>query len=401
MLLTKLKVLTAVAAAGLVALPVVWAQVPAPAPVPPPRVAGAEKPVPSPPDRPVGLPADWTMVKELPLIVDPLGGPGAAAERLALRVEQGWLVVRLETTTGHLQWEVVLARATDPTPPAVEADPKFRGIYVQYGPYLVRENLGRLRVYRERKTPDSAAWPIPKAVAGEQFDSKCGTIDVTLAGDWYWLTAGAIADKPDVRVRFQHKDLLGDGKGVQSFRAFKENLNYVTFGKNAVCYDEGDLLHGFRIPPYNAVNDIAWEKMKVEFGTKPPPALDGKTWFNTPAPLSLDGLKGKVVLLDFWGQWCLPCVKNLPKVGELHTKYKDRGLVVIGVHSQDQSEKLDEFLTEKKVPFPVLIDSGKTAAQYPIGGWPTYFLLDKAGNVVYGPSNDPPSEAEVEKQLAK
>jgi thiol-disulfide isomerase/thioredoxin len=57
-------------------------------------------------------------------------------------------------------------------------------------------------------------------------------------------------------------------------------------------------------------------------------------WFNS-APLNLADLRGRVVLVDFWTYGCVNCVNTLPHVTELYAKYKDRGLVVVGVHTPE------------------------------------------------------------------
>jgi thiol-disulfide isomerase/thioredoxin len=57
-------------------------------------------------------------------------------------------------------------------------------------------------------------------------------------------------------------------------------------------------------------------------------------WFNS-APLNIADLRGKVVLVDFWTYGCVNCVNTLPHVTELYAKYKDRGLVVVGVHTPE------------------------------------------------------------------
>jgi thiol-disulfide isomerase/thioredoxin len=132
---------------------------------------------------------------------------------------------------------------------------------------------------------------------------------------------------------------------------------------------------------------------------RPAPALDAKEWFNTTNSLSLDQLQGKVVLLDFWGQWCPPCVERIPESELLQNKFKNQGLVVIGVHSNDRSDDLGTFLKKNKITFPIVVDSGETARRYSITGWPTYFLVDKLGNVAWGFSYVPPKESQIQKLL--
>ena len=83
----------------------------------------------------------------------------------------------------------------------------------------------------------------------------------------------------------------------------------------------------------------------------------------------------------------------------LHQKYKVRGLEVIGVHSANESEDVGEFLKEKKITFAVAVDKGETAKRYAIETWPTYFLIDKAGRVVWGFSSALPPESQIEELL--
>jgi thiol-disulfide isomerase/thioredoxin len=347
---------------------------------------------------PPALPADWALTKEFPAITDPDGGPTCPPERLTLGVEQGWLVVRLQAADGGLQWHVVLARADNSTPPTVVVDPSFRTIEVQYGPYFVREHFGRLRVYREKKTASSPTWPAPQSVSSETARGNAGNLRLSKAGDWFWLVGGAVSDKPDVRIRFQHAQLGDNGYGFQGFRG---GLAYVFCGDEAKCFDEGDLLTGFRVTPCDAVAVLRSRKLKAEFGAKPAPELDGTTWFNAKSPISLEQLRGKVVLLDFWGMWCGPCVAKLPATQALHEKFKDKGLVVIGVHSAHSYEGLEGFLKDRKFTFPVMRDSAKTASRYLIAAWPTYFLIDKSGKVVLGFTHETPSTESIEQLLAE
>jgi thiol-disulfide isomerase/thioredoxin len=157
---------------------------------------------------------------------------------------------------------------------------------------------------------------------------------------------------------------------------------------------------------------------------KPAPALRQiKAWKNG-GPVALDQLRGKWVLLDFWGYWCGPCVGSMPALMELYDKYHDKGLVVIGVHD-DSVASIDEMdknlqITRKELwkgrdlPFPIALDGGgelpisgterstkgATHAAYGIQHWPTTILIDPQGNVVGEKSaNDPKLKELLEKEL--
>src|SRR5438445_2375247 len=81
---------------------------------------------------------------------------------------------------------------------------------------------------------------------------------------------------------------------------------------------------------------------------KAPPALEVKGWLNTGGkPVKFEELRGKVVVLDFWGVWCGPCRKAVPHLKELYEKHKDDGLVVIGVHTTAQGEKMADFVKKE------------------------------------------------------
>jgi thiol-disulfide isomerase/thioredoxin len=139
---------------------------------------------------------------------------------------------------------------------------------------------------------------------------------------------------------------------------------------------------------------------------RPAPELIGVLgWKGKPAKLA--DLKGKLVLLEFTGYWCGPCMGSMPVLIELHEKYAGRGLAIVGVHVDTDgevatAEQLDEKFAEirkslwkgKDVPFPVALTSGKqvgdgddrsrgqAAAQYGVTKYPTAILIDRDGKVV-------------------
>lgn len=103
--------------------------------------------------------------------------------------------------------------------------------------------------------------------------------------------------------------------------------------------------------------------------------------------ISLDQFRGKVVLLDFWQTWCVPCVEAIPHLKSLQQKYKDQGLVVLGVSdklTQEGIEVLRRFASEYTVSYPLLIDdAGLVAGQYAITGYPHLFIIDGAGHIAF------------------
>ena len=130
-------------------------------------------------------------------------------------------------------------------------------------------------------------------------------------------------------------------------------------------------------------------------------------WINPGSKLS--ELRGKVVLLDFWGVWCPPCIVAMPKIQKLHERYKGDGLEVIGIHSAHVSEGAADFAAEHQYTFAIGIDeeieeddfTGRTAKDYQVDYWPSYFLIDKKGRVVWRAEKDLPPDEVIERYLKK
>lgn len=121
----------------------------------------------------------------------------------------------------------------------------------------------------------------------------------------------------------------------------------------------------------------------------PAPEFTGvDTWFNS-SPLTMKELRGKVVLVDFWTFSCINCIRTLPYMKELNAKYKDQGLVIVGVHAPEFAfEKVpanvEASIKEKELTYPIVLDNNfKTWAAYHNQYWPAKYLIDKDGNVRY------------------
>jgi thiol-disulfide isomerase/thioredoxin len=121
----------------------------------------------------------------------------------------------------------------------------------------------------------------------------------------------------------------------------------------------------------------------------PAPELTNDTWLNTPEPLRLANLRGKVVLLDMWTFSCINCKNVIPSLRAWHNEYKDQGLVVIGNHYPEFSYEEDlgnlkQALIDLDVPYPVAQDNERlTWGAYNNRYWPTLYLIDKNGNLRY------------------
>lgn len=102
------------------------------------------------------------------------------------------------------------------------------------------------------------------------------------------------------------------------------------------------------------------------------------------AAVNLASLKGKVIILDFWATWCAPCKVEIPGFIELQTKYKSKGLVVVGISINDTPEQLKPFVAEYKINYPVLVGSGRDDvfdAYGPLWGYPTTFVIGREGKL--------------------
>src|SRR6202171_2458925 len=103
--------------------------------------------------------------------------------------------------------------------------------------------------------------------------------------------------------------------------------------------------------------------------------LSGKTW-------TFSELRGKVLLVNFWATWCPPCRKEMPDLETLFGRFGSKGLLVLGI-SDEEVAKVEPFIRERKVSFPVLLDPGrKVNEMFVVEGIPKSFVYDREGKLV-------------------
>jgi thiol-disulfide isomerase/thioredoxin len=119
------------------------------------------------------------------------------------------------------------------------------------------------------------------------------------------------------------------------------------------------------------------------------PPLDGAVqWLNSP-PLTAQALKGKVVLVDFWTYSCINCLRSLPYVKAWAEKYRDQGLVVIGVHAPEFAFERDvgnvtKAMKDLGINYPVAIDNDfKVWRAFNNQYWPAHYFADAQGRIRY------------------
>ena len=97
--------------------------------------------------------------------------------------------------------------------------------------------------------------------------------------------------------------------------------------------------------------------------------------------ISLDDLKGKVVLLDFWGTWCPPCVASLPALRNLNKKFaKTEKFVLLGISSDGDEDKWSKFIVKEEMVWPQFLDRQKAVQRaFRVNVFPTYIVLDHEG----------------------
>jgi thiol-disulfide isomerase/thioredoxin len=117
------------------------------------------------------------------------------------------------------------------------------------------------------------------------------------------------------------------------------------------------------------------------------PELDAATTWTDPSnalggATSIEALKGKIVVLDFWATWCGPCIASIPKNNEIARKFADRGVVLVGVCHPEGGDKMLDVAKSKGIGYPICLDPrGEMIASYVVDSYPDYYLIDREGRL--------------------
>jgi cytochrome c biogenesis protein CcmG/thiol:disulfide interchange protein DsbE len=99
--------------------------------------------------------------------------------------------------------------------------------------------------------------------------------------------------------------------------------------------------------------------------------------------VSLQQYRGKVVFLNFWATWCIPCREEMPALERFHQTYQSQGLAIISIDLKESAEQVTAFFQKHGLSFPALLDqSGTVFRDYLVAGMPTTYLIGRDGNLL-------------------
>jgi cytochrome c biogenesis protein CcdA/thiol-disulfide isomerase/thioredoxin len=172
-----------------------------------------------------------------------------------------------------------------------------------------------------------------------------------------------------------------------------ESLEDTASAQSALADIRGSSSHGIGATAAKAPHESGAEA--VESGLpvlgKAPEFVDNQQWFNTPGdkPLTLAGLRGRVVLVDFWTYSCINCIRTLPYLKAWDEKYRKDGLTIVGVHTPEfpferEASNVQEAIDTNGIKYPVVQDNDQaTWNAYANQYWPAEYFIDAKGDVRY------------------
>ena len=143
----------------------------------------------------------------------------------------------------------------------------------------------------------------------------------------------------------------------------------------------------------------AKEPASNEPASKEPANLDLTLTDMNGAAVRLADYKGKVVILNFWATWCGPCEAEIPELIDTYDKYKDKGVVVLGVSVDDTAETLRAYAAQKKMNYPVIMwHEGLDETYGPLLGVPITFFIGRDG-MIHEKHMGPVNKEQVEREI--
>ncbi|MDH4261241.1 MAG: TlpA family protein disulfide reductase [Gammaproteobacteria bacterium] len=124
---------------------------------------------------------------------------------------------------------------------------------------------------------------------------------------------------------------------------------------------------------------LSWPVLAVD-GAAPAPEFSLAS--RAGGQMSLSGLRGQVVMINFWASWCGPCRQEFPALDEMYRKYKPMGFAILGINVESEKADAERFLGMRPVSFPILFDpDNRVSNSYGVSSMPTTVLVDRKGQI--------------------
>lgn len=333
------------------------------------------------------------------IVSNSMDDPGA---KIVTWLEKGWICVKRINSSGSIEWQFRLARHDEKHPPVI----RYEDTKCSYscvagkGRYYVREDFGRLRSSLQLDSDTSPTWDVLSLIKLDKtkmFEmgsaarkNHISKIRLFNDGAWVYAYYGNGVATAVYAVKICPKI---NTKTSFSFMSMNDIVEFIA--SDVSLFDDGNIIVIQRITERAHKDSIELNKAASLIRAMPAPEITASRIYPENASLKLSSSKPRLVV--FWGVWCIPCVQHMPEVVKLYETLGKDKLDIVAVHSTNQSERLEDFLKENKLPFTVALDTGETAKKYAVVKYPTYFVIGTNGKVVYGPSFELPRPEHVRK----
>lgn len=329
-------------------------------------------------------------------------------------VRDGWLHIERHLPGGKMLWHIILAQATGPLPPEVTFKarddgskyPSYAVITYLNGLYFIKDDGYYLRCRRQSKSAEFKSCLKPPSQTPEYKQLGIAGYGHSDLVGWssesqLIVGTGGPNDMSDCLVYLAYLETKEEISWQA--RATKTGMRCFSYGTGeAFLYDDGELLLAKLVSKEQAESLSALRRKKTRklaVGSAAPEFNFQRVLTPNKDTLSIKEFEGKVLLLDFWGIWCSPCVKSLPKLHKIYDTYRNKGFIILGVHSSYNCDELDAFLQKHTISYPVAVASEEMEKDYGITAWPTYILVDRQGKIISVNTGALPKDKQIKEVL--
>ena len=193
-----------------------------------------------------------------------------------------------------------------------------------------------------------------------------------------WIDKGTyFIKKIDFHVKYQ---------GTYQFKEWiLKDMEFDSFTANDVRNRFDSLKKIYTIFDFDSISKKQSSMELIRSGNTAP-SFSGY-YYQKQKKINISKYDGKLILLDFWYTSCSPCVLAIPGINKLYNKYKNKGFVALGINSKDDYKnkmRLKKFLKFNKIDYPLLFVESTVDSSYKVNVYPTFYLIDKTGKIVYG-----------------